>query len=358
MKNYLLIPSLFVLIGCAAADLRAQKEPALKDVFKKDFLVGAALNPTQFSGATDGNCEVALIKQHFNTISPENVLKWEIVHPRPGQYDFAPGDRYVEFGLKNKMFIIGHNLVWHSQTPDWVFRDERGAILNREALLQRMRDHILTVVGHYQGKIGGWDVVNEAVDEDGSLRQTPWRKIIGDDYLLKAYQFAHEADPDAQLYYNDFSTENPRKRAGIIHMIKQLQAQGAHITGIGMQEHNTMDWPAPREVDESITAFAALGVKVMITELDVNLLPPAGGKELPDAMQKALARRYAELFQVFVNHRRQITRVTFWGVTDGDSWLNYIPVPGRTAYPLLFGRGCAPKPAFDAVIAVGLAKPQ
>jgi endo-1,4-beta-xylanase len=358
MKKYLAVPLLCLLTACMATKSRRQDEPALKDVFKKDFLIGAALNPGQFSAPADGNCEVALIKKQFNTISPENVLKWESVHPWPGHYNFGPADRYVEFGVKNRMFIIGHNLIWHSQTPDWVFKDKAGAPLKRDALLQRMRDHIFAVVGHYKGKIRGWDVVNEAVDEDGTLRQSPWLKIIGEDYLLQAYQFAHEADPGAQLYYNDYSMENPPKRAGVIALIKKLQAQGAPITGIGMQGHYTMDWPAPRDVEETITAFAGLGLKVMITELDVNLLPPPGSHGLPEAMQQALARRYAELFEVFVNHRHQITRVTFWGVTDADSWLNYIPVPGRTEYPLLFGRGCAPKAAFDAVVAIGRGKQQ
>jgi len=353
MKNHLVILFLCIFIDCGAAQLHPPQEPALKDVFKKDFLVGAALNEGQFAGTNDNDCEVALIKKQFNTITPENVLKWERVHPWPSHYNFGPADRYVEFGVKNKMFIIGHNLIWHNQTPDWVFKNALGAPLDREALLQRMRDHIFTVVGRYKGKIRGWDVVNEAVDEDGTLRQSPWLKIIGEDYLLKAYKFAHEADPSAQLYYNDYSMENPPKRAGALAMIKKLLAEGAPITGIGMQGHYTMDWPTPRDVDETITAFAGLGLKVMITELDVNLLPPSNSHDLPDALQQALARRYADLFKVFVKHRHQITRVTFWGVTDADSWLNNIPVPGRTEYPLLFGRGCALKPAFDAVVAVG-----
>jgi endo-1,4-beta-xylanase len=357
MKCHLPVSLLCISLGWQTATAVSQDTPALKNVFKKDFLVGAALTPEQFSESIPGDCEVALIKKQFNSISPENVLKWERIHPWPGQYDFGPADRYVDFGVKNNMFIIGHNLVWHNQTPGWVFTGPPGAPLNREALLQRMRDHIFAVVGRYKGKIKGWDVVNEAVDEDGTLRQSPWLKIIGEDYLLKAYQFAHQADPGAQLYYNDFSMENSPKRAGVIAMIKKLQAQGAPITGIGMQGHYTMDWPAPQDVDATITAFAGLGLKVMITELDINLLPPNGSTVLPDSLQQALAQRYAGLFQVFVKHRRQITRVTFWGVTDADSWLNYIPVAGRTEYPLLFGRGCAPKPAFDAVVAVARGAP-
>jgi endo-1,4-beta-xylanase len=350
-----------------------QQEPALKDVFKRDFLMGAAINESHFTESAGASCEVALIKKHFNTISPENVLKWESIHPAPDHYNFGPGDRYVDFGVNNGMFIIGHNLVWHRQTPAWVFQDEHGTPLSRDVLLQRMHDHILRVVSRYKDKIGGWDVVNEAVNEDGTLRQTPWLEIIGEDYLLKAFQFAREADPTAQLYYNDFSLEDAPKRAGAIALIKKLQAQGAPLAGIGLQGHYRADWPALRDVDETVEAFARLGLKVMITELDVSVLPAVTSRldaelspdyrlrtsdnpyanGLPDAVQQALAARYAGLFKVFVKHRDQITRVTFWGVTDANSWLNYWPVPGRTDYPFLFGRGCGTKPAFNAVVAVG-----
>jgi endo-1,4-beta-xylanase len=359
------------LLAAGLLDAGAQDRPGLKEVFKDDFLIGAALTPTQFDSASDGNCEVAVIKKNFNSISPENVLKWERVHPAPDFYDFGPSDRYVEFGVKNGMFIIGHNLVWHNQTPSWVFVDKAGRPLSRDALLQRMHDHIFKVVGRYKGKIGGWDVVNEALNEDGSIRQSGWQRIIGDDYLVKAYQFAHEADPDAQLYYNDYSLESPPKRAGAVALIKNLQAHGVPITAVGIQGHYIMNWPAPSLVEETIDAFAALGLKVMITELDIDLLPQPTAptadaaqnlklreqenpytKGLPPQLEEALAKRYAELFRVFVKHRHQISRVTFWGVTDADSWLNYLPVQGRTSYPLLFGRGCQAKPALDAVIAV------
>jgi endo-1,4-beta-xylanase len=233
-----------------------------------------------------------------------------------------------------------------------------------------MRDHILTVVGRYKGKIGGWDVVNEALNEDGTLRDSPWRRIIGDDYLVLAYQFAHEADPNAQLYYNDYSLDNLPKRQGAIALIKKLKSQGVNIEAVGLQEHDKMDWPSTNQLDETISALAQLGVKVMITELDVDVLPAATRSRsaevsmnvaadqqlnpypngLPNSLQQKLAQRYADLFSVFVAHRGQITRVTFWGVTDADSWLNNWPVRGRTSYPLLFDRNCYPKPAFAAVI--------
>ena len=196
-------------------------QTTLKEAFKGDFLIGAALNETQFSGR-DTNA-TALIKAQFNTISPEDVLKWESVHPEPDRYDFSATDRYVEFGRKNGMFIVGHTLVWHSQTPKWVFQDEKGNPVDRDTLLTRLHDHISTVVGHYKGKIGGWDVVNEALNEGGTLRESPWKKIIGEDYLLKAYQFAHEADLQADLYYNDYSPENAPKRNGASALIENFK---------------------------------------------------------------------------------------------------------------------------------------
>ena len=353
---------LAVLVPAAAAQV------TLKDAFQDIFRIGAALNQAQFEESDSRGA--AIVETQFNTISPENVLKWESVHPRPDGFNFEPADRYVAFGEKHHMFIIGHTLVWHSQVPRWVFQDGKGAALDREALLQRMHDHIRAVVGRYKGRIGGWDVVNEALNEDGTLRQTPWLKIIGEDYLAKAFEFAHEADPAAELYYNDYSLENEAKRKGAVALIRKLKEQGVPIRAVGLQGHDKMDFPTIEQQDATIGAFARLGVKVNITELDIDVLPPAsrqGGADvslnvaaqtklnpyaagLPDAVQQALAKRYADLFAVFLKYRGSITRVTFWGVTDGDSWLNDWPVKGRTSYPLLFDRQGHPKPAFDAVV--------
>ena len=342
----------------------------LKAAFQGAFLVGAALNAAQFSGQDTAGA--ALAAAQFNAISPENTLKWEAVHPRPGQYDFAAADRYVAFGERHGMFIVGHTLVWHNQVPRWVFEDTSGNPVGRDSLIARMRDHILTVVGRYRGRVGGWDVVNEALNDDGSLRRSPWLTIIGPEFVTLAFRFAHEADPGAQLYYNDYSLENAPRRQGAVDLIRKLQAAGVPVTGIGIQGHDGMDWPSAAQEDSAIAAFAALGVKVMITELDVDVLPRAVRQmgadirlsaaarpelnpypdSLPDAVQQALARRYAELFGVFYRHRGEVSRVTLWGVTDRDSWKNNWPVPGRTNYPLLFGRDGRPKPALTAVLAV------
>jgi len=242
---------------------------ALKDAFKSDFLIGAALNRRQFS--EEDERALPIIKTHFNTITPENQLKWQLVHPSPDRYDFDGADRYVAFGEKYGMVVIGHALVWHNQTPSWVFQDSNGNPADRNTLLGRMRDHIHTVVGRYKGRIKGWDVVNEAVNADGTMRETKWLKIIGDDYIEKAFQFAHEADPQAELYYNDFDVEKERKRDGILRLIKKLKAAGVPIYGVGLQGHNNLTFPSVQEQEDTITAFARLGVKVNITELDINV---------------------------------------------------------------------------------------
>ena len=364
------LEKLYLLSSFLISTLATAQQPSLKDAYKNDFKIGVALNSAQiFETDTVGD---AIVKAQFNSISPENILKWEVVHPQPDTYDFKASDAYVAFGEKNQMFTIGHNLVWHSQVPKWVFEHPDGTFVTRKELLKRMQDHIKTVVGRYKGRIKGWDVVNEALNEDGTLRQSLWYKIIGPDYLVEAFKAAHKADPQAELYYNDYSLENEPKRNGAVALIKKLQAAGCHVTGIGSQEHDNLEWPTTDQVDATFNAFAALGVKVMVTELDIDVLPQAatnGGADvgqtaasqpnlnpyadgLPDAVQKQLADRYASLFATFLKHKDVVTRVTFWNVTDGDSWKNNWPVRGRKNYPLLFDRQGQPKPAFDAVIKV------
>jgi len=352
----------------AAIAATAQAPTSLKEAYRGSFLIGAAINSAQITGQDSrGN---AIIETQFNAVSPENVLKWENIHPQPGAYVFDLPDQYVAFGEKHHMFIVGHCLVWHNQVPAWVFRNDKGEFVDRETLLKRMRDHIYTVVGRYKGRVQSWDVVNEALNEDGTLRQSPWLKIIGEDYIAKAFQYAHEADPQAQLTYNDYALENEPKRKGALALIARLKAQGIPVTSIGLQGHNNLKWPSIEDEDITISAFAKLGVKVVISELDIDVLPRAMRQQsaevslnvqqdqklnpyvsgLPQSVQQELAKRYADLFGVYLKHRDVVTRVTFWCVTDGDSWLNDWPVKGRTSYPLLFDRSGQPKPAFHAVI--------
>jgi len=332
----------------------AHQDVALKDLMPKGMVVGVAVNQRQFDGIDSAAVEI--ISKQFNQISPENVLKFQPTQPAADQYTFEAADRYVQFGVDRRMQVIGHTLVWHSQTGAWVFEGPDGKPADRETLLARMRDHIRTVMGRYKGKIHGWDVVNEAIDEDGTMRKSPWRIGIGDDYVAKAFEFAREADPGAELYYNDFNLEKPAKRAGVIALVKDLQARKLRIDGIGNQAHWRLDTPSIEEIDTTLVELHATGLKVMYTELDVNLLPntPRGADPsianpyangLPDEVQQRLARRYADVFRVFLKHRDAVTRVTFWGLSDADSWLNR----GRMNYPLLWDRQRQPKPAFTAV---------
>lgn len=363
----LIIVSAALSLSTLGAVAQGAAPVTLKDAFRGAFVVGAAINTDQITGK-DARGD-AIITQQFDSISPENVLKWEVIHPQRDAYDFTLADKYVEFGVKNHMFIVGHCLIWHSQVPKWVFQDEKGNALDREALLQRMHDHISTVVGRYKGKISSWDVVNEALNEDGSMRPSPWMKIIGEDYIVKAFQFAHEADPQVQLVYNDYNLETPAKRKGAIALVKKLQAAGIPVAAVGNQGHLHLDGSSAEAEEATITDLAATGVKVALTELDIDVLPSAWGQTadlsldiqknaklnpypngLPDAVQQALAKRYADIFGVYWKHRDVVSRVTLWGVIDGQSWLNNWPVRGRTSYPLLFDRNGQPKPAFEAVL--------
>jgi endo-1,4-beta-xylanase len=364
---YFLLILLLILSACTSE--AGNNSPRLKHEFSDAFLIGTAMNRRQIYG--DDTSSIEIIKTHFNSLTPENITKWQVIHPKPGEFNFEPADKFVEFGETNDMFMVGHTLVWHSQTPGWVFQDEEGNPLDRESMLERMREHIHTVVGRYKGRIHGWDVVNEALNEDGSLRESPWYRIIGRDYLIKAFEYAHEADPDAELYYNDYNLEKPEKRSGAIDLIKYLQENGAPVTGIGTQSHLHLKTPSLQEIEKTITDFAALGIDVMITELEIDVLPyPTGYQQgadlssiirdeeglnpytdgLPDDVQKELAQRYKDVFEVYLKHKDVITRVTFWGVNDGNSWKNNYPARGRTNHPLLFDREWQSKPAFYEVV--------
>jgi endo-1,4-beta-xylanase len=357
MRHMLRMGLVIAAATMVVAPITARQDVALKDLMPRGMVIGAAINQRQSDGVDTAG--VDLITKQFNQISPENLLKFQPTHPADGRYVFEAQDRYVQFGVDRHMQVIGHTLVWHNQTGAWVFQGKDGNPVDRDTLLARMRDHIQTVVGRYKGRIHGWDVVNEAIDEDGSMRKSPWFNAIGPDFVAKAFEFAREADPGAELYYNDYNLEKPAKRAGVIRLVKDLQARGIRISGIGNQAHWHLDSPTIAEIDEALVDLHATGLKVMYTELDINLLPdvPRGtdpavanpyATGLPDDKQQALARRYADIFGVFLKHRDAVGRVTFWGLSDADSWLNR----GRMNYPLLWDRQRQPKPAFAAVVRV------
>ncbi|MEI7833287.1 MAG: endo-1,4-beta-xylanase [bacterium] len=342
----------------------------LKDTYPQ-FLVGAALGgllPGKYSAD-----ELAVIKAQFNQITPENCMKPKNIQPEEGKFDFTQADALVKFAVDNGITITGHCLVWHDACPDWFFRDgDKPA--SRELVLQRMKTHIQTLVGRYRGVIKGWDVVNEAISDTDEVywRDTKWHQSIGDDFLEKAFIYAHEADPDVELYYNDYSDEYPVKRAKTLKLIADLQAKGIRIDAVGIQGHWMIDDIPFQEIEDSIVAFHKLGVKVMITELDLDVVerdiigasisavdksvadPYVNG--CPPEVLERQAQQYARLFSLFKKHADAITRVTFWGLHDGRSWLNGWPRV-RTNHALLFDRQSQPKWAFDAVIAAGQKKP-
>lgn len=360
---------LATLLVCLTANpAHAADRPLLKEVFKANFRVGVALGTQQIMG--DEPAALALAAKQFNSITPENLLKWQEVHPQPDEFKFEQADRFVEFGEKNRMFIVGHNLVWHNQTPAWVFADDSGKALDRETLLKRMQTHIQAVAGRFKGRINAWDVVNEAIDDDGTRRKSKWQQIVGNDYIEKAFQYANEADPAAELYYNDYNEWKPEKREGIKRLVRSLQSKNIRIDGIGLQGHWGLDYPSTHEIETMFEDYGTLGVKIMITELDISVLPDVSRAQgadinrnialrkelnpypdgLPADIQTKLAEKYAEIFRLFVKHADKLERVTFWGTHDGHSWRNDWPVRGRNDYPLLFDCQLQPKPAFDAVI--------
>lgn len=365
-----LLPLAFLaLLGCQSPKTDPAAPVALRDLTRNLFHLGVAINAEQITG--DDRVGADIVATHFDSITAENAMKWQHLQPAPGRFEFALADRFVALGRREGKQVIGHTLMWHSQTPDWVFQHTDGSEVSREELLRRLREHIRTVVGRYKGQVAGWDVVNEAIrDEDGTLRtDKPWYRILGEEGIFAAFAAAHEADPEAELYYNDYSLENPAKRAGVLKLVQAIRARGLRIDGIGSQGHYLLKSPTAAEIDTSITDLASTGLKVMFTELDVTVLPRPDhylGAEigkvfaqapeldpyrdgLPADRQAELARRYAEIFAVFAKHHRSITRVTVWGVTDRTSWLNGWPIRGRTDYPVLFDRAGAPKPALDAV---------
>lgn len=363
-----LLACTFTMVGVLTAV--AENGRTLKDVLGRYFLVGTAMNVNQIWDKTPD--ETSIIKNNFNSVVAENCMKGEEIHPEENRFFWDDADRFVKFGQDNGLAVIGHCLIWHSQPPVWMFTDERGDTVSRDVLIGRMHRHISAVVGRYKGRILGWDVVNEIFNDDGTFRNTPYYRIIGPEYVELAFKFAHEADPNAELYINDYSLAKPAKRDAVCRIVRELKSKGCRVDGIGMQSHNGLDYPDLDEYEKSIDAFAACGVKVMVTELDVNVLPNPekfGGAEisqnfkysealnpykngLPEDVEKEFEERYLDIFNIYYRHRGQISRVTLWGVTDTSSWLNDFPVPGRVNYPLLFGRDNKPKPVVDKIIKI------
>jgi len=360
-----IVTSALITINCSEAQ---QKPTTLKDALEGKFLIGVAVNTNQMYGRD--TAAVRVIKQQFNSIVAENCMKSMNIHPEEGKFYFDDADQFVKFGEENNMAIIGHCLIWHSQAPRWLFVDDKGNEVSREVLIERMKNHITTVVSRYKGRVHGWDVVNEAIEDNGSWRQSKFYKIIGKDFIKLAFQFAHEADPDAELYYNDYNEWHAGKRDAIVAMIKDFKANGIRIDAVGMQGHIGMDYPTLEEYQAAMDAYAAAGVKMMVTELDMSALPrprqnvganvadiEAYRAEvnpytngLPENISEEWTKRMSDFFRLFIDNSDKIIRVTMWGVSDGSSWKNNFPMRGRTDYPLLFDRNYQPKPIVQQII--------
>lgn len=357
------------MISCANMVLvQKTNNSSLAMHFKGLFHLGAAINEEIILG-NDQQSET-IVSSEFNSITPENSLKWMFIHPKPNTFDFNTADRYVELGLKNDMYIVGHALVWHNQLADFMQN-----IDNTVEMQEYVTNHVNIVVSRYRGKIDAWDVVNEAFDEDGTLRKSVFYNNLGENYIRDVFKLAEQADPEADLIYNDYNFYKQEKRAGILNMVKKFKSSGVKIDGVGVQAHWDLKSPSIDQIEQIILDVHAAGVPVSFTELDISVLPNPWemvGAEvtqnfsqfegdpkmspypnnLPSKVQKQLAKRYQDIFKLFVKHSDKISRVTFWGVMDKHSWLNDWPIKGRTNYPLLFDRNYNPKPAYKSVLEV------
>jgi endo-1,4-beta-xylanase len=348
-----------------AAGAFGQEARTLKAAARGRFLMGVAVRPSTMSDPA----AAALVAEQFDCITPEGAFKLHVTHAERDKLNLKGADEVVEFALQHHLKIIGHCLYWNYKSPKWMFQDAEGKPLPREQALANLREHIDAVAGHLKGKVVGWDVVNEEVDgspgpED--MKDTAARRAIGNDVVEQAFAMAQAADPQAELYYNDYNIEASPKREKTIRLIRRIKAQGLRIDAVGIQGHWGLDYPSPKLLEEAILAYSAEAVKVNITELDVSVLPwinpsadpattQASGVNpytagLPPEVAAKLAKQYAAIFGVLVKHADKIGRVTFWGLDDSRTWLDDFPVKGRTNYPLLWDRQLQPKAAFDAVM--------
>lgn len=362
-KPFLFIAAMLVLNSCNSVPKKSEATLSLQNAYKKDFYIGVAIDTNQINGSIPQVSN--LITKEFNSITAENCMKSMYLHPEKDRYDFKMSDKFVTLGEKNKMLIHGHTLIWHSQLAPWMTQ-----IKDSASMSEVMTNHISSIVGKYKGKIGSWDVVNEALNDDGTLRKTVFLETYGKDYLITAFKLAAKADSKADLYYNDYNLCNAKKRNAAVEMIKNLQKSGAKIDGVGEQAHWNLTSPSLDEIEKTILDFSALGVKVAFTELDISVLPNpweiVGAdvnqraeasekmnpypKVLPETIKAQLAARYEAIFKLFLKHQDKISRVTLWGVHDAQSWLNDWPIKGRTNYPLLFDREYNPKEAYKAIL--------
>jgi endo-1,4-beta-xylanase len=349
MTKYLLI--LFSIISVNA------QQKGLKDYYANFFPIGVSVNPELLVSST----ESSLIKKEFNSLTPENVMKMGLIHPKENEYNWEPADKIVDFAVANGMKIRGHCLLWHNQTPDWLFEGKDGREVTKEVLLERIKEHIMTVVSRYKGKIYAWDVVNEAVPDTTATvyRASKFYKIIGPEFVEKAFEYAHEADPNALLFYNDYDTEKKEKRDKIITLLKGLLEKKVPIHGMGLQGHWSLYEPTAEELETSINEFSNLGLKVQITEMDISVYHRVnemvkekfvGTSSFTPEMEKAQVEKYKMIFEILRKHKKQLSGVTFWNLSDQNTWLDRFPMPGRKDYPLLFDMDLKTKKSYAKIV--------
>lgn len=354
MKNLIFIA---ITLGCHSFVYgQLDSTLGLKDHFKSDFPMGVAVSSRSLEGE-----EGKFILKHFNSLTPENAMKPGPIHPTEDRYYWNDADKIVAFAQANNLKVRGHTLCWHQQTGDWFFKDAEGKLVTKEVLLARLKAHITTVVSRYKGKIYAWDVVNEAIDDNDQnfLRNSLWYQICGEDFIVKAFEYAHAADPNAQLFYNDYNTERPAKREHVYQLLKKLIEAKVPIHGVGLQGHWSIFEPSRQELEDAITKFSSLGLKVQVTELDVSIYKwekfdrdrRDGESDTYTAeIEQKQVDQYAMIFDTFKKHKKVITGVTFWNVSDRYTWLDFYPVKGRKNYPLLFDQNYKPKRAYWEVI--------
>ncbi len=363
ISNYIrffvtLFIGLTIIFSCSSTQkahtFAVDSNKGLKDYYQSYFPIGVAVSPHALNSD-----ESSLIKLNFNSLTPENDMKMEAIHPKEFVYNWKPADAIVAFAQQNNMKVRGHTLVWHNQTPDWIFKDTKtGKQVTKEVLFQRIKEHITQVVSHFKGSVYAWDVVNEVISDDPKefYRNSKYLEICGEEFIFKAFQWAHETDPNAVLFYNDYNEIDPRKRAKIITLIKKLKAAGVPINAVGLQSHWAVDQPTKEQLENTLNDFSKLGLKLQITELDISVYPKehqAREERAEDldtifsaAIEEKQVEQYRMCFGLFRKYKELITGVTFWNVSDRESWLDNFPVKNRKDYPLLFDKNLAPKKAY------------
>lgn len=325
----------------------------LKDVYKDYFTIGVAVSPQALK-----RDEATLVLQQFNSMTPENAMKMGPIHPRENEYNWTGADSIAAFAKRNQLKLRGHTLCWHNQTPNWFFKEADGKQVTKEVLLHRLKEHITTVVSRYKGTIYAWDVVNEVISDkkDEYFRPSLFYQICGEEFVAKAFEYAHAADPAAILFYNDYNEINPVKREKIIRMIKELRSKGVPVHGVGLQGHWAVNEPSREQLEKTLADFSALGLPMQITELDISVYPKeheARNRKAEDydtvftkEKEQQQLEVYAMCFELFRKYKQNITGVTFWNISDRSSWLDNFPVRGRKDYPLLFDKELKPKKVF------------